>query len=201
MTNAAPSTIRRSARVEARKQRTRAAILEAAAELFTRRGYEATTMQEIATLADIGLGTMYGYFPSKEDVLRTVLEERRQHATASITEAVAAARTTPEKIHALLDNLWLHLHENRPLALALFAIEAAKPEATRGDQSYRAMVELLRHGQSRNEIGAVPVETTARALLSVYYVSALQLGIWRDVEDAQAGRADLAALTRQLLRV
>ena len=60
-------------RIAERKQRTRGAILAAAARLFSRQGYDATTMQEIAALADVGIGTVYGYFPSKEEVLRTAL--------------------------------------------------------------------------------------------------------------------------------
>jgi len=192
---------RRSARVEARKQRTRAAILTAASDLFTRQGYDATTMQELAALADVGLGTLYGYFPSKEDVLRTILDERRQQATASIGELVAAAPSAVERACVLLEAIWQHLHETRPLALALFAIEAAKPHDERHgfDGTYRALVEIIRRGQGRGEVAAVPAENTARALLSVYTWSALRLGLWRGVGETDTVLRDLSAITRRIL--
>src|SRR5437588_7090730 len=107
------STPWRSSRVEPRKQRTRAAILTAAADLFTRQGYEATTMQEMATLADVGLGTMYGYFPSKEDVLRTILEERRREARTRGDQAPPGATSTVLRVRAKLEEDWRYLRENR----------------------------------------------------------------------------------------
>jgi AcrR family transcriptional regulator len=201
MVNANPTLPRKSARVEARKQRTRAAILSAAAELFTRQGYETSTMQEIATLADVGLGTMYGYFPSKEDVLRTILDERRQQAASRSAAAVAAARSTLDRICTVLDQVYLYLSDNRPLAMALFAIEASRPRDERSgmEQPFGALLEFLRHGQSRGEIAAVPVEATVRSLLSTYYWAALRLGLWRNVAQPETIQGDLAVLTRRLL--
>jgi AcrR family transcriptional regulator len=54
---------------ERKKQRTREAITRAAVELFGERGYQATTLAEIAEAADVSTRTIFAYFPSKEDIL------------------------------------------------------------------------------------------------------------------------------------
>jgi AcrR family transcriptional regulator len=55
--------------VERRRQQTRAEIAEAAAELFVDRGFEATTIEEIAAAAGISQRTFFRYFPRKEDIV------------------------------------------------------------------------------------------------------------------------------------
>jgi AcrR family transcriptional regulator len=54
---------------ERKKQRTREQIVEAAMRLFADRGYQATTIADIATAADVAPRTFFAYFPSKEAVV------------------------------------------------------------------------------------------------------------------------------------
>ncbi|GHA65159.1 hypothetical protein GCM10010372_76160 [Streptomyces tauricus] len=55
--------------IDRRRARTRRALVEAATELFERKGYEGTTVADIAAAAEIGTRTFFSYFASKEDVL------------------------------------------------------------------------------------------------------------------------------------
>jgi AcrR family transcriptional regulator len=52
-----------------KKERTRRALIDAAYLLFDRKGYESTTIVEIADAADVSVGTFFNHFPVKEDVL------------------------------------------------------------------------------------------------------------------------------------
>ena len=55
---------------EKKKQQTHKAILDAAIKLFTEKGFEQTSMEELARAAGIGKSTIYGYFKAKDDIFR-----------------------------------------------------------------------------------------------------------------------------------
>jgi AcrR family transcriptional regulator len=59
----------RLGRRERKKLRTRALIQQEALRLFLEKGFEATTIEEIAEAADIATSTFFNYFPTKEDVV------------------------------------------------------------------------------------------------------------------------------------
>lgn len=55
-----------NSRRDRKKIATRSQILAAAIDLFSRRGLDAVTIEEIAAAADVGKGTIYNYFATKE---------------------------------------------------------------------------------------------------------------------------------------
>jgi len=60
---------------EARSERSRAQILEAALKLFSTVGYHGTSMRDIAQAAGVSTGNVYHQFPDKESLFRTLLDQ------------------------------------------------------------------------------------------------------------------------------
>ncbi|NEA27183.1 TetR family transcriptional regulator [Actinomadura bangladeshensis] len=84
-------------RRERKKQRTREALIDAAFALFAEKGFDATTVEEIADAVDVSSRTFFRYFASKEDVALTFQEEQVQAVAAAL-----AARPAGEPIMTAL---------------------------------------------------------------------------------------------------
>jgi AcrR family transcriptional regulator len=88
----------RVGRREQRKLETRERIRAAAAELFTRRGYGAATMRDIARRAHVGLGTLFNYAEDKRDLVFLIFNEELN----AVTDVALAA---PRPDQPLLEQL------------------------------------------------------------------------------------------------
>lgn len=75
------------ARRERRRAETHERIFRAALELFAERGVAGTTVEDITEAADVGKGTFFNYFPSKEHVLAAFGEMQAAKARAVFSEA------------------------------------------------------------------------------------------------------------------
>ena len=71
---------------ERKKQATREALVRAGMELFIERGYDQTTLAEIAEAAGVSTRTIFAYFPSKEDILFSELDELKDALARAIAE-------------------------------------------------------------------------------------------------------------------
>lgn len=71
---------------ERKKQRTRATIVDVAARLCAQRGYENTTVDQIAEAADVSPRTFSRYFPNKEAVIGALIEDTSEHVAAALAQ-------------------------------------------------------------------------------------------------------------------
>ena len=77
-----PSTSRANA-----KARTRARVLQAARSLFMERGYEAATIRDIASRADLSTGAVFASFSDKADLFKAVLAEDHERQLDAMESA------------------------------------------------------------------------------------------------------------------
>jgi AcrR family transcriptional regulator len=86
---------------------TRATLLSVARELFTERGYAATSTTEIADQAGVTRGALYHHFTAKDDLFRAVFEQLEQEVVDRVARGAAAGADALEQMrlgsHAFLD--------------------------------------------------------------------------------------------------
>jgi AcrR family transcriptional regulator len=189
---------------ERKKLETRERIRTAAAELFTRHGYGAATMRQIARRAHVGLGTLFNYAEDKRDLVFLIFNEELN----AVTDVALAA---PRPGQALLDQLvavfgvhyrWLATKPAlaRILLQELTFYSSGKQAATflgiRG-RLIDGIEELVGKAQAAKRIGAR--EKPALIARHIFFVYSASLRWWIVARKPRPG--DGIADLRRLLRL
>ena len=155
-------------RRERHRTETRDRIYRAALQLFAERGYLETTVEDITNAADVGKGTFFNYFPTKEHVLASFGDER----ITAIQNALAHARATKGPVLPVIKSLVTDLAGQSSASAALLrSIYAAHASC--------APVRAEMHKRVQ----------AARSLLTQMFVLAQERGeVRRDVSGADLGR-------------
>jgi AcrR family transcriptional regulator len=193
----------RPGRLERRKARTRAAIIDAASSLFHTQGFENTPIQQIAERADTGVGTLYGYFDSKDQILREVLRVHSDEALAHYNAVVRPDTPHIDRVVAGLATLAEYIRDHRSVLLAAFQLagrsrSTAEDEDT-GDWLVGAYKHMLREGITEGGLADVPVDATARMLIGTCFQAMLHVGVWQATPDDDRAFADIEQIVRQML--
>ncbi|HEX8903884.1 MAG TPA: TetR/AcrR family transcriptional regulator [Longimicrobiaceae bacterium] len=150
-------------------------IVEAALDLFVEKGFAATRMDEIAKRAGVTKGTVYLYFPSKEDLFRAVVEEM-MGPNIETGERMLAEHTgsAADLIRTLLRGWWELIGNQRVACLSkLMTGEAAnfphlaqyyvEHVVLRGRRIFAAAIQ---RGIDSGEFRPVPLTDTARLAIA-----------------------------------
>ena len=118
-------------------------ILDAAMELAAEGGYDAVQMREVAERADVAMGTVYRYFPSKVHLL--VAAMTRTFQTLQDSVRVETSGTPEERLYRVVAAVTRYLARNRRLSGAMVrALMSADPEASREvEQADDMLVSLI----------------------------------------------------------
>ncbi len=106
-----------------RKERERLArreqILNAARKVFSERGFEKATLDEIAEVAEYGKGTIYNYFKNKEELFSCIIKGGISSFQRFVEEAIRNKTTPREKIETYIDAAFEFFETHRPIFSAL----------------------------------------------------------------------------------
>lgn len=97
-------------------ERTRGAILAAAAEVFADRGFDGSRVAVIASRADVPSGLLYHYFPSKRALFEATLGQAFGPSIDQLTGALAQAEPTFASLELLVRRYFTMLRDNPRLA-------------------------------------------------------------------------------------
>lgn len=95
----------------------RSAIIAAALELFARKGFSATTTDQIAKKAKVSKGLVFAHFTTKQEILLAIINEEFNRLLPGPHER-DDARSPKERFISLIDN-WMDLLKKKPLLVRL----------------------------------------------------------------------------------
>jgi AcrR family transcriptional regulator len=187
------------ARWRRRKAARPAEILAAALSSFAERGYAATRLDDVAARAGVTKGTLYLYFPSKEELFKAVV---RQSVVPNIARNEAMVAESNEPSVVLLEKLvrqWVEMARTPMSALPkLIFTEAGNfPDLARfyldevAGRGLRLLQRVLERGVERGEFRPLDTAVAARCVVAPMLIAML----WRhSFERHDHCNVDIAAL-------
>ena len=158
------------------KAQNRAAILDAAREVFAELGYDAAGVRDVIRRTDLASGTFYNYFPDKESVFRAVLDASAQEVRRRLRAVRSSARTLEAFVGDAYRAWFEFLVEDR-LMFELLQRNAGVIRSLFGDPILGAGVEDLlqdlRAAMLRGDVPPIDADYMAGAMAGV----ALELGV------------------------
>ena len=189
-------------RVEKRKKDTRQRIAHAALELFSSQGIDATTIAEISEAADIGKGTFFTYFPTKEDVFVEVGTLILERIAASLQGAEPGVDVSAALLleRALLPGIDWHEANPQLSRLSVAVMMRQKDALDARDPSIAALADVLtglvEAGKTAGQLRAdADAAAACDVLLGLYFMGIL------DWHQRGAVRGALTATMRRGLEL
>ena len=166
------------ARSTPRAEDTRRRIYETAMELFREKGFEQTTMRDIAAKAGVALGGAYYYFSSKEAIVLSFYQEMQEGSHEAILEAIAAEKKLKDRLRCVLEKRFELLAPNRKFCDALFrhAPDSQDPLSPFSEETRPIRERAIEHLRIAVEGGDVKVPSDLKPQLP-YLLWLYQMGL------------------------
>lgn len=158
-----------------RKQARPRELLDAALELFVAKGFAATRAEEVAARAGVSKGTLYLYYPSKEELLKAVIRENLSREIASGQDLVRGFEgPTRELLPRLIHEWWRRIGETPASGICKLMLAEVRnfPDLAQFYQeevvepARRMIAGVLERGIARGEFRPVPVRETVQTLMA-----------------------------------
>jgi AcrR family transcriptional regulator len=172
----------------------REAILDAALEVFARRGYNGSSIDEIANTAGVSKALIYEHFDSKAELHKALLERNRDELLGRVFEAIEGLESPEERLRAGHEAFLSFVEERRDSWRMLF-LNPGDPEAIRTVESLQAQVReitaqlIAEHAPPKSPIAGATVEVASEMLAEQLVGSVRALAAWwdrhRDVPRAE----------------
>jgi AcrR family transcriptional regulator len=149
-------------------------LLDAALELFVERGFAATRCEDVATLAGVSKGTLYLYYPSKEELLKAVIRHKVVNQIKEGADIIHQFNGSSAELLAMMMRIWWERIGETPAAgiVKLMMCEVRNfPEIAQFyvdeviTPSNQMMAQLVQRGVSRGEFRDVDVPRVVSALV------------------------------------
>ncbi len=145
--------------------------MQAAAQVFARRGYAAGTTNRIAERAGVSIGTLYQYFPNKDAILIALIERHLREGESILAPLLTELIENPPPVRDMLERVLatlLELHRQQPTLHRVLFEEAPRPPQLR-DRLERAFEDasaaLARYLASRPEVTVTDIPVAAQLVV------------------------------------
>ena len=160
-------------------------IIKAAAQIFAEKGYEKTTLDEVAHLAEFSKGSLYNYFDNKEDLFLTTLEEGIKKLIEQMSMVEQIESSVFGQTKAILSIMVTYFYENDSFnkhraffqmmvnEKRVMACHASDQFLNRMQKMHKDMTQyfasIFQHGIDSGELKKGSAQTYAEVLLGIIH--------------------------------
>ena len=118
-------------------EETRERILDAALRLFREKGFDETTMRDVATAAGVATGAAYYYFRSKQDLVMGFYVRTAEASRDVLAEQIEGSKDLRKRLRAIIEHKFDQFDEHRRLMTALLkaGVDPRDPLSPFGDET------------------------------------------------------------------
>lgn len=146
-------------RYERTKEKTRQKIIDVAINLFTKQGFDATTVEQIAEKADIARKTLYNHFPVKEAIIIEYLQTLVKKRAPEMSRLIQEHPDTRSRLVAVLNKLteWTKQIMTKDIFRIYVSYQMQKIMKSPYEEIERSgaksfLAEIIKYGQDSGEI-------------------------------------------------
>jgi AcrR family transcriptional regulator len=152
-----------------RKARTRQELLGAAVQVLARKGFHDTKITDIAAEADVGVGTFYLHFETKDALFDALVYDTVRRLKAAVDEARLATSDPIERLRCANDAFCRFAERNREVFRIVFGHAAAYHDVIQRAQDLFAadIEENIRDGVAAGAFAPVPTDVAAQAIVGM----------------------------------
>lgn len=168
-------------------------ILSAAVRLFAQKGYERTTLDEIASAAEFGKGTIYNYFNSKEDIFLAIMEEITENyfnqlkvnydSTTSLKELVRKMSLAIFNFYAKNTEEFVLMHRIRNLTISFNPVEKSEKLKANFDNIKDLYTKRISSAIESKEIKRISIDSLQLLMQSMFFGYLHQLHVCKKLTE------------------
>jgi AcrR family transcriptional regulator len=158
-----------------RSRRSLEAVLEAAAQLFTRKGFDSTTIQDISVASGVSTGSIYNRFGSKDSILQIIHDSFSTAVISTIFDDALPSEcwdraSAADVVLNMLDNIFFIFDQYTDLTCLIEQQRQVNPDVAKRAEKWDDLAIEKAWSILRNKVDQIPTGDPKNTLMTVHYL-------------------------------
>ncbi|GAB4289050.1 MAG: hypothetical protein Kow0098_06790 [Ignavibacteriaceae bacterium] len=179
---------------ELKKKIKRERIIEAASDLFSKKNYHEVMMDDVAKMISVAKGTLYNYFPSKEDLYFSIMKMRMDNLILSLKEKISSTTNSIDSLNTFVIHLYMFMMKYKNFFLMFQkesfggANQMCSELRNMEEEIYSLLTGIIRTGKKQSLFRNIDEELAVKLIIGSIYGAVkrgIDLGIGPEIRKTE----------------